>query len=398
MDGNTKAKHYGLIFSILVLMASVFLILFELNGNRDYREGLAYSFMSVMVFAIFVFALMRNENKVFSHRISIMYVGLIVSGVLLLLSVFFDVYHLWFAGFMLISAIYGITIGFSGMAMYMCIYGICYDTSVEEIVFYLLLGIILCYLISFFPFGQKEVKYVNIYFYMLVIAVCSHVTLYMITNHLDISLLLQVKFLLMLLYTVLLVSVIYFSLYIINNQSAKEDITENDYAAIIKPAFPLLKRLKDEKESVYKHSLLIGKISSKAAALIGADDMLAAAGGIYHDIGKLIDNNEYIEHGVRLANEYEFDDRLINIIESHSLKNAMPKSKEAVIVYFADYILSTINYMRYVRKDNSVSNESIVESIFADALRNGKIDEAGLSITEYNKLKKYYIDYFNEMG
>ena len=66
-----------------------------------------------------------------------------------------------------------------------------------------------------------------------------------------------------------------------------QDKIEENYARFITSDAPLMIRLNDEKPNTYRHSLLIGILSEKAAKKIGANEALAKAGGFYHEIGKL---------------------------------------------------------------------------------------------------------------
>ena len=48
------------------------------------------------------------------------------------------------------------------------------------------------------------------------------------------------------------------------------------------PSHPLLKRLLDEAPGTYQHSAIVSNLAVAAASTIGADPLLARAGGFYH--------------------------------------------------------------------------------------------------------------------
>jgi putative nucleotidyltransferase with HDIG domain len=62
------------------------------------------------------------------------------------------------------------------------------------------------------------------------------------------------------------------------------------------PEHPLLKRLREEAPGTYAHSLNVGMLAEAGAQAIGADPLLARAGGYYHDIGKLRRPTFFIEN------------------------------------------------------------------------------------------------------
>ncbi len=59
---------------------------------------------------------------------------------------------------------------------------------------------------------------------------------------------------------------------------------------------PLLKRLMVEAPGTYHHSLMMATIAEAAASAIGANPLLARVGAYYHDIGKLVKPEYFIEN------------------------------------------------------------------------------------------------------
>ncbi|MGN0844483.1 MAG: HDIG domain-containing metalloprotein [Kiritimatiellia bacterium] len=59
---------------------------------------------------------------------------------------------------------------------------------------------------------------------------------------------------------------------------------------------PLLKQLKEQAPGTYTHSLNVAELASDAAEAIGANRMLARVGSLYHDIGKLVNPQMFIEN------------------------------------------------------------------------------------------------------
>lgn len=164
---------------------------------------------------------------------------------------------------------------------------------------------------------------------------------------------------------------------------------EFDYRKIITSDAPLMQRLNDELPGVYRHSLLISLLSEKAAGAIHGNRLLAKAGGMYHEIGRL-NEGDYIEQGVILANEHDFPKELIQILAEQNFKLTKPSSKESAIVMLTDTIITTI---KYFEKDNDLkrpSHEKLIEDIFDVRFEQGGLDDSGLTLADYKKLKEFY--------
>ena len=59
---------------------------------------------------------------------------------------------------------------------------------------------------------------------------------------------------------------------------------------------PLLRRLQDEAPGTFQHSMLLGNLAERAADRIGANALLVRVGAYYHDIGKLISPEFFVEN------------------------------------------------------------------------------------------------------
>lgn len=150
----------------------------------------------------------------------------------------------------------------------------------------------------------------------------------------------------------------------------------------------LLIKLKQYSESIYRHSLRIGDISCRAAKVIGADDMLAKAGGLYHEIGK-IKGKDYIEEGLKIAEEYSFSKELVAIIKQHNIKYEKPTSVEAAIVMLTDNIVSTIEYIEKT-EDHKYTTNKIIDNIFQLRMDKGTFDDSGLTVKNFKLIKEFF--------
>lgn len=157
---------------------------------------------------------------------------------------------------------------------------------------------------------------------------------------------------------------------------------------ITKPDFSLLVRMQEESPKLYKHVKQIADVSRDAAIYIGVNETMAYAGGLYHEVGRLVSKN-YVEEGIKLAKEYDLPDQVVDIIKQHNLKSELPTSIECAIVMLSDSIINGINFLKS-KTGQEVNIEKVVENTFNHRMSKGAIDETGLTIKMYHQLKEFY--------
>ncbi len=138
---------------------------------------------------------------------------------------------------------------------------------------------------------------------------------------------------------------------------------------------PLLRRLQLEAPGTYHHSILVANLAERAAVEIGANSLICRAASLYHDIGKLIKPEYFLENqaglpnphlernpsmsalvikshvkeGVALAKQYKLPKVIIDTIEQHH--------GTAKIKYFYDKALRQIRQTHLPFAQNVISDE-----------------------------------------
>lgn len=160
---------------------------------------------------------------------------------------------------------------------------------------------------------------------------------------------------------------------------------------VLEADYGLLLRLQEYSGQLFVHSMRISSASAQAARHMGGDVQLAQAGGLYHEIGRITGEKDYVEAGVRLTEENDFPEDLIAVIRQHSTGKEKPQSLEAAIVMFTDCIISTSEYLERNGKRAAISDEKLVDSIFQNRIAKGTLSESGLSDEDLERLRLFYV-------
>ena len=208
------------------------------------------------------------------------------------------------------------------------------------------------------------------------------------------------------------------------------------------PNRPLLKRLSMEAPGTYAHSINVANLAEAAANAIGANGLLCRVGVYYHDVGKVLKPQYFIENqpternphdklkpgtsasivrehvteGIRLAEEAGLPDVLIDFIPEHHgtqeisfffekakqdaegtdgepdsdafrYPGPRPRSKETAIVMLADSVESATRTLKDPTPDRV---RDLIESIVDSKIQHGQLEEAPVTLQEIGIIKSQF--------
>ena len=203
---------------------------------------------------------------------------------------------------------------------------------------------------------------------------------------------------------------------------------------------PLLKRLAIEAPGTYHHSIMIGTLAEDAAEAIGANSLLARVGSYYHDIGKMLKPEYFVENqsgvsnkheklaptmsamileahvkeGVELAIENNLPKSIIDFITGHHGTSTMtyfyekakqeqgenpdikdyqypgpnPTSKEVAIVMLADSVEAA---SRTLDDPKPARIRNLVHRIFMDKFDSGLLENSNLTLRDIKKIEDSFV-------
>lgn len=193
---------------------------------------------------------------------------------------------------------------------------------------------------------------------------------------------------------------------------------------------PLLKRLMSEAPGTYHHSIMVSTLAENVALKLGLNSLLCKVASFYHDIGKLIKPEYFIENqtflqknqdidinkslsaliiinhvkeGIKLASEYKLDREIIDIIEQHHGDSVIyglydknlefnginkdllrypgvkPQTKEAAVIMICD---SCEAACRSIKEPDAQKIKQTVESVINTKFIDGQFDETPLTLRD----------------
>jgi cyclic-di-AMP phosphodiesterase PgpH len=205
------------------------------------------------------------------------------------------------------------------------------------------------------------------------------------------------------------------------------------------PAQPLLKRLLQVAPGTYNHSIQMGNLAEAAAEAIGANPLLARVGAYYHDVGKtvrpeyFVENQIYVDNphnrlnpnlsklaitahvrdGEHLARVYGLPQPVVDIIKQHhgtsvlayfyhkALESAKdnvyeesyryeeqkPRSKEASIVMLADSVEAAARAMQNPTRRKI---QGMIQEVIKQKIEDGQLDESNLTQGDLHKISESF--------
>lgn len=157
------------------------------------------------------------------------------------------------------------------------------------------------------------------------------------------------------------------------------------------PEYALLTELKKTSQRSYYHAVHTAYFSEKIARKIGADEMLAKAGGYYHKIGKMRGTNN-LKNALEIAKEYQFPPQLVQLLKEYGGKNTILRSKEAAIVVLSDAMVSSVMFLFEKDKNATLDYEQIVSVVFKKQIDSGLLDHCDLTMDQLRQIRTMFTE------
>ncbi|MFO7448254.1 MAG: HDIG domain-containing protein [Ignavibacteriaceae bacterium] len=204
---------------------------------------------------------------------------------------------------------------------------------------------------------------------------------------------------------------------------------------------PLLKDLARKAPGTFNHSMTMGTLAESSAEKVGANPLLARVGAYYHDIGKTVSPQNFVENqlnnqnihenltpeesvkliathvleGVELARENNLPQEIIDFIPMHHGTTVMtffyekakklygdtkvnvddyrypgprPDTKETAIIMLADSCESAV---RSIQEPDSTKVENVINKIIKDRIDAGQLNDSPLTFRDIELIKEAFV-------
>ncbi len=398
--------------SLLPFLSVLTIILTGLIDNIDVLDLIKVAVLAfLLTTALCFFVRIHGNITTIKFSKSIILISYLLSIVFIMLQDNPEIYSFWMIGALLISMLIDSKLGLMVYFNLSFVLSITAYLNLEATIHLLIMG-------ALFASLSSSLRNKSTVIYAAIILLSTNITLSFLMNNFifetnnNVNYLASFFSILVVLITTFLLSLLYdrivrryntsdeFAVSSIDIVDNSENITvvsqelttdrniRTSYDLLLSDNNELLLKVKKHSEALYKHSILIGDLSGRAAKLIDANEELARAGGYYHEIGKIIGKN-YIEEGLKLADEYAFPDELKSILRQHSIKHDKPSFVEAAIVMMSDNVASTIDYIEK-SGDHNFTSDKIIDNIFRMRMDKGNFDNSGISVKDFKLLKEFY--------
>lgn len=161
---------------------------------------------------------------------------------------------------------------------------------------------------------------------------------------------------------------------------------QDRYGDINDPEHPLLLELMADSRDEYFHAVHTAYLCEKAAKRLGLDHGLAKACGYYHRIGIIRGENSW-EKTRDILQANNFPAEVQNILQEYLDERKKIISKETVVLFFCDTVISSISYLLSKDAQIDLDYRQIIGAILDKKIESGIIASSELSFGEVEEIK-----------
>jgi len=399
-DTVQKVPEWQTMFLVLmfaIVMSCSFLLYGCLKGRflEAYQVGLTGC---VLLLPVWILMRSRERTAILDSRVFLCGIfSFLEATTVILMSVYVNTCFLWLIGCILLTAVFTTEIGIAFFLYFACLFSFINRATLTYELFLFIAGLLLCLSVALIKRKKKLLV-------VLLAGFGSYTVPYLILTKGSVEILALPSLIACagVLAALAVANGVYYRLYL-RDKEVFDDIVRGDY--------PLLVAMRKYSKSLCVHCVDVSEFSLRAAHLVGANEKLCRAGGLYHELGRILgeDAGDYVENGILLAKRNHFPKNVIDLIRQHNVTYEYPQSKEAAIIMLTDTIFSSMDFMHKDieknkkkggrdendhREEGKYSEEllkKLVDHVFERRIAEGALADSGLSDKEIEKLKQFYM-------
>lgn len=161
------------------------------------------------------------------------------------------------------------------------------------------------------------------------------------------------------------------------------------YMEINDPECALLVQLKEKSREEYYHAVHTAYFCDRIARKLSLDAEALKAGGYYHKIGVLSDENTW-ETVKSITKSYNFPPSVNEILQEYLSKGSPITKKETAVLIFSDAIVASMSFLFARNKSEELDYDLIIETVFKKKLQNVIFQECDIRLDEITKMKNIF--------
>lgn len=162
------------------------------------------------------------------------------------------------------------------------------------------------------------------------------------------------------------------------------------YMEINDQEYYLLKKLKEFSKPAYYQAIHTAYFCERIANRLQLDVRTAKAGGYYYHIGALEDEVEDKKGTQLIAQQNQFPPAVNHVFSELLDKKVGLVSKEAVVVYFADAVITSILFLFQKNPEAKVNYEEVIKTIFSNKINSTKLNKSQITMGELRSMEQIF--------
>ena len=168
------------------------------------------------------------------------------------------------------------------------------------------------------------------------------------------------------------------------------DVTLRSFFRLLKRN-PLARELASFSRADYSHARRVMLVAARCAAVVGADEHVCSAAGMYYRIG-VLEGAPLAKNGVKMAQRACFPEKVIRIIGEYNGEEALPSTIESAIVHMVDGLLKKLEVLDEDTVGSNWNQDMVIYQTLNEYSAAGLYDRSGLSMNMFLKIREYLVN------
>lgn len=161
------------------------------------------------------------------------------------------------------------------------------------------------------------------------------------------------------------------------------------YMEINDPECELLVEMKNKSKESYYQAVHTAYFCDRIARRLNLDADATKAGGYYHKIGMIKDDNSF-EQVAEIAIQYMFPPMTGRILQEFLDKKTPITKKETAVLLMSDAVVSSILFLFSKEPSGTIDYEQVIDTVFKKKLETAVLKDCEISMAELTLMKKIF--------